>query len=166
MWSRWWAQIAGAPSSTSRWTAKAPSTFAAISSWATRRSRRLGSISISHEAQFAGNAAGNALHRQRVLIDIGRHQIAGLPGKEQKDGVIGLVRKTILRIAGGDQLACFRVITGGDEFGDTLVLCRLEQGDFRHRDRGAHRQGGHLQRGNADQKRFLVGREGADRKST
>src|SRR5689334_16200436 len=98
MWSKWWTPIAGARCSTSRWTARRQSICAAISSWATRRSLRLGSINITRKAQLAGNAIGDVLHRQGILIDAGWHQIAGLPGEEQKDRVVGQMREAILRI--------------------------------------------------------------------
>src|SRR5512146_3219364 len=122
MGSRWWAPTAGARCPTSRWAARRRLTCAAISSLATRRSLRLGFINISRKAQFAGDAVGDALHRQGILIQAGRQQIAGLPGEEQKDRVIGQMRKAILGIAGGDQLARLGVVTGGHEFGDALVL--------------------------------------------
>src|SRR6185437_5834915 len=157
MSARWSAPAAGARCSTSPSTARDRSICAAISSWATRRSVRRGSISISHKAEIAGNAARDIAHRQRVLVHIRRHKIAGLPREEQKYRVIGLVRETILRIGGGDQLAGLGVVAGGDEFCDALVLRRLEQRDLGHRYRGAHRQRGYLQRRNADQKRLLVG---------
>src|ERR1700742_2665322 len=133
MWSRWWAPTAGARCSTSRWTARGRSICAAISSSATRRSPRRGFISISLEAQLAGNAVGDALHRQGILIHAGWHQIACPPGEEQKDRVIGLVREAILRIAGGNQLSRLGGVAGGHEFRHALVLCGLEQRDFRHR---------------------------------
>src|ERR1700761_7388559 len=157
MASKGWARIAGVGGSPSPSTARDPSICAAFSSWATRRSVRRGFISISHKAEIAGNTARDIAHRQRVLIHIWRHQITGLPREEQKDRVVGLVRKAILRIGGGDQLAALGVVAGCDEFGDALVLRRLEQRDLRHRDRRTHRQRRNLQRRNADQKRFFVG---------
>src|ERR1700744_253753 len=131
MSSRWSARIAGARCSTSPST-KAPSTFAAFSSWATRRSLRLGFISISHKAQIAGNAARDIAHRQRVLIHIRRHQIATLPREEQQDRVVGLVRESVLRIGGGDQLSGLGVVAFGDEFCDSLVLGGFEKRVLRH----------------------------------
>src|ERR1019366_7228116 len=118
MSSKWWGPTAGAPCSTSPSTANRPSICAVSSSWATRRSVRRGSINISRKAQLVRDAARDIAYRQRVLIHIRRHQIAALPGEEQQDRVIGLMRKAVMRIGGCDQLAGLGVVAGGDEFGD------------------------------------------------
>src|SRR6185437_2415151 len=110
MSSKWSAPTAGARCSTSLSMARARSTCAAISSWATRHSPRLGSINTSHKSQLVRDAVGDVAHGQGFLVHVRRHQVAGFPGEEQQDRVSGLVREAVLRIAGGDQLATFGVV--------------------------------------------------------